>query len=256
MKFFHFVVRVLHVLVRFLTLSSIGLGGLVLAFVIFPVLKLCVHPDKLFRRAMRASVSFAFRMVLRGLRMTTLIRIKFEHRERLRDSRGAIIMANHPSILDVVMLIAYTPQADCIVTARMWVNPFLRGVVSSIYIPNSLGIEEIAKLAKKSLAEGNNLIVFPEGTRTVRGKVMRLHRGGAHIALRTGADFLPIHIEATDPVGLRKGDGIFAAPPDGIIRYLLQVQEPIPTASFISDDLGLAARILTREVGSRIVSYQ
>jgi len=151
------------------------------------------------------------------------------------------------------MLIAYTPQADCIVTARMWSNPFMRGVVNSIYIPNSLPFDEIAAMARKSLSEGNNLIIFPEGTRTVRGLPIHLRRGGAHIALQTGADFLPIHIEATDPVGLRKCDSIFAAPQNGIIQYTLHVQEPMPTKSYQSQERSHAARLLTRDIASRIV---
>lgn len=246
--------RVLHVAVRWFTFASIGVGALLLALAVFPTLRTFVHPARRFRRAMRACMRGGFWLAVAWLRLTGLIRIGWNDRERLRAARGMVVMANHPSILDVVILIAATPQPDCIVTARLWANPFMRGVVSSLFISNGLDPDEITEAAARSLAEGNNLIVFPEGTRTVRGRPVHLRRGGAHIALRTAAKVLPVRIDATDPVGLRKGDSAVAAPEDGFISYRISVLEAVEPAVYANEEPIRAARLLTRDVGSLIVS--
>ena len=115
-----------------------------------------------------------------------------------------MIIANHPSLIDVVVLISLIPNAGCIVKRGVWRNPFMRSVVSMAgYIPNN-GADELLKDSAKVLARGNNLIIFPEGTRTVIGKDLNpFARGAANIALRVEADVLPIILK-TDVRGLTK----------------------------------------------------
>jgi len=164
-------------------------------------------------------------------------------------------VANHPSLIDVVILIAYLPQADCIVKAQLWKNPFVRGVVRSLYIPNSLSFEDTVSACADSLAEGNSLVIFPEGTRTNSDSPPRLKRGSARFALRTGRGILPVLIRAGDARGLRKGDPFFTLSREGRLVFDLEPLEQIGVEAYRGQEPARAARLLTREIQARIVAY-
>lgn len=249
----HAVRRLWHLLAKISAFFLFGIGGIALAVLIFPALSVLVHPKARFQRVMRTTVCMAFRAHVWYMRLTGLISLRIENRGVLARSRGMIVAANHPSLIDVVILIAYIPGADCIVKARLWSNFFVRGVVSSLYIPNSLDFEQTAILAKQSLEKGHNLIIFPEGTRTNDGSPASLRRGCAHIALSSGSDVLPIRIMADEPAGLQKGDSIFRSPKTGVVRYRLTVMDPIFTAEYREIDRVHGSRLLTSEIKKRIL---
>jgi hypothetical protein len=93
------------------------------------------------------------------------------------------VLANHPTLIDVVFLISLLPNADCVVK-RVACNPFMRGPVRAAgYISNDDG----AGLVDDCIAAvraGGSLVIFPEGTRSVPGQPPRLQRGAANIAVR------------------------------------------------------------------------
>ena len=129
---------------------------------------------------------------------------------RLREP-GRLIVANHPTLLDVVLLVSQMPAVDCIVKRGLWRNPFLRWPVAwAGYLPNSEG-EALIEECSATLRRGHSLLVFPEGTRTVPGKPLHMQRGAAHIALAAGCDILPVTI-ACDPPTLFKGNPWYRVP--------------------------------------------
>ena len=241
------------VFAKTLSFALFGIGALLLSLLVFPAVRLLVHPRWRFRRALRRTVSASFWLFVWVMRLLGLIRVRIQSPERLRAARGVIVAANHPSLIDVVILIAHLPQADCIVKTQLWSNPFVRGVVGSLYIPNSLDFEDTVAACAASLAEGNSLVVFPEGTRTASDSAPRLKRGSARLALRLGCDIQPVLIQASDPRGLRKGDPLFSYTRAGPMCFAVQPLEPIPISSFLGQEPARAARFLTREIEARIV---
>jgi 1-acyl-sn-glycerol-3-phosphate acyltransferase len=240
--------RIWHVMAKSLAFTIFGIGALLLAFVVFPTLRLIIHPETRYRLAMRSSVSLAFRSFVWLLRVLGIMRLKIEGIEQLRSARGMVIVANHPSLLDVVILIAYIPRADCIVKSKLWSNPFVRRVVSNVYIPNMLDPETALGLAQATLAEGNNLVIFPEGTRTVAGATPHLFRGFAHIALGSQRDVLPVRIDIPDLAGLGKGDHLWLSPHDGLLRFTIRILSPLRVARLLGQEAAKASRILTQEL--------
>ncbi len=248
-----FLRRAWHVAAKIFAFASFGLGSLSLALFGVPALRLFVHPRERFRRVVRAVIrgSFAaFVVLMKGLR---LISVRADGRARLARASRFIICANHPSLIDVVILTALVPRADCIVKAKLWRNVFMMNVVRSAYIPNSLDPEETFRACGRTLAEGNNLIVFPEGTRTAGDGEINLQRNAARIALRTGHPILPVRIMADSPRGLRKGDSIFASPASGIVRYELEVLPPLDPADYAGIPEPKAARLLTNKMKEAIM---
>jgi 1-acyl-sn-glycerol-3-phosphate acyltransferase len=238
-----------------LSFTLFGLGALFLGLLVFPTIRLCVRARQPFRATLRKTVSGSFRLFVNIMIVLGLIRVRVKDPERLRNARGVIVVANHPSLIDVVILIAYLPQADCIIKSQLQKNPFMRGVVGGIYIPNSLCFEDTVNACADSLAEGNSLVIFPEGTRTGADALPSLKRGSARLALRVGCEILPVRIRASDPCGLRKGDPFFSLSRAGPILYDIEPQEQISPEPYRAQEPGKGARILTSEIQARIVPH-
>jgi 1-acyl-sn-glycerol-3-phosphate acyltransferase len=91
---------------------------------------------------------------------------------------GQMIIANHPSLIDVVFLIGLVRHANCVVKQSLWENPFTRGPLRRTeYISND-GSMDMLDGAADALKNGQTLIIFPEGTRTRRAR-RRPFIGGA-----------------------------------------------------------------------------
>ena len=121
----------------------------------------------------------AFVGMLTGLRV---IEVKIDDPGLLRGSKGVIVVANHPTLIDIVLLSAFIPRAQCIVKRELLDSPFLGRIVrGSGYIPNDLEPEALVDACRAALADGRSLIVFPEGTRSRPGVPLHFHRGFAHL---------------------------------------------------------------------------
>ncbi|MDR2758578.1 MAG: 1-acyl-sn-glycerol-3-phosphate acyltransferase [Spirochaetaceae bacterium] len=182
-----------------------GLGTLLLMMVIFPVLRLCVHPREKFRAHARYFVFLSFRFFTKAMELLGVVKLEVEDREFFRRLNSKIIVANHPSLLDVVMLISLIPNADCIVRGALS-HTIVRGIIRQLYIPNSLDFEDLMAACINSLNQGNNIIFFPEGTRTPRTGEIILKKGASRLALRSGRGIIPVYIGGNDKYGLGKRD--------------------------------------------------
>ncbi len=148
-----------------------------------------------------------------ALRALGVIRVEVTGAESLASCRGVLVVANHPTLLDVVLIMALVPRACCVVKHQLWRDPFLRPVVSATgYIRNDLPPDVFLEQCRGALAEGRNLIIFPEGSRSVPGRALHFQRGFAHIATLLAADLQPITISC-EPITLMKGAPWYRIPP-------------------------------------------
>jgi 1-acyl-sn-glycerol-3-phosphate acyltransferase len=192
-----------------------GFGGLVVLCLLFPLLRLLVWRRSLRQTLARDIVSKSFWLFCRL--MTTVGVISYEVRgiEKLQ-RRGLLVVANHPSLIDVVMLISLLRQPDCVVKAAAWRNPFMLGPVSLCgFIRNQNGPQLIDDCIA-SVRSGSNLIIFPEGTRTrIEALLLRqvnpLQRGAANIAVRGSLPLTPVVITVSEPM-LTKQQPWYQAP--------------------------------------------
>lgn len=179
--------------------SLFGVGGLVLRFVLFPPLKLLYRDPALRQRKARNIVQAGFRSFIGFMHVTGIYTYRMQGEEKLREP-GRLVLANHPSLIDVVFLISRIPNANCIVKASLFRNPFMRGAVTTAgYIPND-DPENIIATAAESLARGESVVLFPEGTRTVPGRELRLQRGAAYMTLRAGVTPTLVTIRCNPPM--------------------------------------------------------
>jgi 1-acyl-sn-glycerol-3-phosphate acyltransferase len=233
--------------------ASFGIGGVLLSLTAFPLINLLVRNRE--RRAAYAQwlVHAAFRLHVFYMTSFGVIGCKVVGAEKLASDRGTLIVSNHPSLLDVVLLMAAMKRAQCIVKAEIWDNPFMRGVVSAAnYIRNDDDPEKLMEECAAELRAGNNLIIFPEGSRTVPGLPMKLQRGVANIAIRAKAPIRVISIECV-PASLMKGQKWYQIP---AVRsqFTITVHGLIEIEKFIGDSSpSIAARRLNVYLGELLM---
>ncbi len=228
--------------------SVFGLGALTLVSTIFPLVAI-LNPSHIKKNlATRKTIQISFKIFVWLMSVMGLISVKTKNFDSAKNSKGQVIVANHPSLIDVVILISMLPQSDCIVKSSLGQNFFMKNVIKAAYILSSKDMEIFMKDCEKSLNDGNSLIIFPEGTRTVPGKKSKLSRGAAHIALHAKANILPIHISCIPP-GLLKNQKWYDVA-DRALEYVLEVKPQINIQPYLENSASKhnAARQLTDEI--------
>ncbi|MGS0743853.1 lysophospholipid acyltransferase family protein [Glaciimonas sp. GG7] len=222
-----------------------GCAGLLMGFVVFPLLRMFVREHRPRVLLVRQMILVAFQAFIRLLRGLGVLRYDITGLERLQ-RQGLLILANHPTLMDTVFLMAFVKGADCIVKSGLLKNPFTRGAVQAAgYISNDSGAHLVDDCIV-SLRRGNNLIIFPEGTRT-DGPII-LKRGAANIAVRNLSNVTPVVIRCF-PLTLVKGEKWWQVSP--VTPYFsIEVKEDIDVYAFVAAAGGeghetLAARHLT-----------
>jgi 1-acyl-sn-glycerol-3-phosphate acyltransferase len=228
-----------------LMFTLFGVGGFLIGALAFPLLCLRHRAPLARQLAARGLVQWTFARFISLMRFAGLVDTRIEGVERLNRD-GLLVLANHPTLVDVVALISVTPNADCVVKARLDENPFTRGPIRAAgYIQNNGGADLLAAAAR-SLRAGGNLVIFPEGTRSRPGEALKMQRGAAQLALRAGVDITPVRIRC-EPLGLTKGRPWWKTH-DRPMRLTLSVGVDLPVQPFLEaahGETALAARRLT-----------
>jgi 1-acyl-sn-glycerol-3-phosphate acyltransferase len=194
--------RVWRLFATALSFTLFGVGGIVIVVFVVPVFMLI--PSTQIRKEARGQklIHFAFASFIEIMRLLGILRYTIEGTEKLRSAQ--LVLANHPTLLDVVFLISLIPNANCVVKGALIRNPFMRGAIGLAgYTINDGAADEVLLSAKKVFDKQQIMIVFPEGTRSVPGKALNLKRGAANIAIRAGVDITPVTI-ICEPISLTK----------------------------------------------------
>jgi len=228
-----------------LSFTAFGIGGLAIGLVVAPLLRLGIRDGARRQRLARRGIRHAFRAFIGLMSGLGVLDYRLEGGERLARP-GRLIVANHPSLIDVVFLLAHTPNADCIVKGRLATNPFTRGPIRAAGYITNRDPEALLNAARVSLGQGNSLILFPEGTRTTPGRPIRFRRGGANIALRTDTRITPVLIRCS-PTTLTKGEPWYHIPKRKV-HLNLHVLDDLPPEQASDQPTSQRARQLTREL--------
>ncbi len=191
------------------SLLVFGAGGLLFTLVALVARPLLPRETglRLGRRTMRE----LFRFFAWFIQLWGLVRLDLREIDRIREEEGLIIAPNHISLCDAVLVISRLPNAVCIIKAKIWDNPILAGGARLAgYIRNDAP-GSMVKQAAEELRRGAQLVIFPEGTRTVRPPVNPLKGGCALIARQSGAPVQTVFVRANTPF-FGKNDPVFARP--------------------------------------------
>lgn len=157
------------------------------------------------------SIMAAFRFFLLALRASGIVKCDLSALDALRGQRSLILASNHPSLLDVVLVVSRLPRVVCIMKKALWSN-FLLGAGARLagYIRNDSAVS-IIRSAAAATSSGNQLLVFPEGTRTRQRSINDFKGGFALIAKIAKVPVQTIFIETNSPF-LGKGWPLFKKP--------------------------------------------
>ncbi|MCO7513255.1 1-acyl-sn-glycerol-3-phosphate acyltransferase [Pseudomonas guariconensis] len=206
-----------------------GLGGLCLRLLVFPLLACLPGSATRHRQRARRTIGWLFWRFIRFMHAAGVLTYEIDGAERL-GRPGQMIVANHPSLIDVVFLIGLVRQANCVVKHSLFENPFTRGPVSEAQYIGNDGSLDMLDTAVQSLRHGQPLIIFPEGTRTPPGQTPTFHRGAAAIALRGAKIITPVTIEVS-PTTLTKNEPWYRIP-SRRVHFTLKVGSDIDPQAF------------------------
>ena len=236
-----------------LCFSVFGLGGVVIGGVVLPGL-LLLHRNPHTRQAKAQQlIHRSFAGFVEMMRRVGIMTYEIHGLEKLATSRGEIIVANHPTLVDVVMLISMMSRADCIVKKALWQNPFTRGPVQAAgYILNDDSNRLVDACVQRLQAGDASLIIFPEGTRTVKDqRLNEFQRGAANIAVRSGASFRPVIIRC-QPSTLSKNEKWYQVP-SRPFHVTIDVREPLPITAIVQEST--SSSMAARRVNELLYRY-
>lgn len=171
----------------------------------------------------RAGISRGYELFWTLARWSGMLRIDSRALDVLRDEPGLVVVANHPSMLDALILIGRLPRGACIMKASLMRNPFLgAGARLARYIRND-STKGMIRLAVQDLQAGGQLVIFPEGTRTTQSPINPFRPGFTLIAKLAKAPIQTVFIDTDSPY-LGKGWPIWKLPPLPI-RFTVRLGE-------------------------------
>lgn len=221
-----------------LSFAVFGLFGLVLGLLALPFLRLLPGRPQQRQARARATIAWCFRCFIGLMRTLGVITYEITGGERL-GRPGQLIVANHPSLIDVVFLIGFTPGTNCVVKHALWRNLFVRDVVSAARYISNRTTGEMIREASAVLEQGQSLIMFPEGTRTRPGQPMHFHRGAANVAVKSARTVTPVYIRVR-PTTLTKAEQWYQVPP-GRPHWRLKVGDDLELPALRREDDAPAA---------------
>jgi 1-acyl-sn-glycerol-3-phosphate acyltransferase len=171
-----------------------------------------VAVPKAFREPlMQRLISGLFRLFLLGATRSGLMHLDLDALDALNGQRKMLLVANHPSMIDVFLVISRVRQSICIMKANIGSNLFLAiGAYLAGYVSNRQ-TDAMLRGAAMAVERGNLLLIFPEGTRTTRQPVNDIKPGVALIAKRADAP-LQVIVIVTNSAYLSKGWKIYRPP--------------------------------------------
>ncbi|ELQ6170874.1 1-acyl-sn-glycerol-3-phosphate acyltransferase [Cronobacter dublinensis] len=229
-----------------------GVGGLLLSVVWFNLLNLAERNARRRRRLARCSIAASFRFFLRVAKAVGVLDYHIDGAQTLRDERGCLVVANHPTLIDYVLIASVMPETDCLVKADLLRNPFVSGVIRAAdYLINSQA-DRLLPESEKRLRGDDTLLIFPEGTRTRAGEPMRLQRGAANIAVRCQADLRIVTISCSEHL-LDKQSKWYHVPARKPV-FVVTAGKRIHTADFCEVHEGIEPALAARQLNRHLLS--
>ncbi|HZP76815.1 MAG TPA: lysophospholipid acyltransferase family protein [Pseudolabrys sp.] len=213
-------------------ICAVGAAVFVGSFVASSLLALPLRlllPRRVAQELGRAIIMYGFRACLRYVTLTGRARLDLTELDALREERGLIIAANHPALWDIALIVSRMPNLACIMKVDVANNVLLFGAAALAGYISNASIHQMMRQAIAQLKEGDQLLIFPEGTRTVRQPINALTSSIGVIASHAKAPIQTVFIE-TSSTFLTKGRSLLKIPDLPLsVRVRLGRRFPPPT---------------------------
>jgi 1-acyl-sn-glycerol-3-phosphate acyltransferase len=162
-----------------------------------------------------------------------------------------VVVANHQSVLDILMLARLPREMKWVAKEELFRIPWagwmlrLAGDIPIRRGDAESGGEALAR-ARRYLDRGMSVMIFPEGTRSAKGTLLPFKSGAFRLAIDAGVPVLPIAVHGTAH-GMPKG-GPWVRP----CRAFARILEPVPTAGRALEDAGKLKEEVRRRIASEL----
>jgi 1-acyl-sn-glycerol-3-phosphate acyltransferase len=154
-------------------------------------------------------------------------RVRIEGREKVRRGVAYVMVANHQSLVDILVLFRLFVHFKWVSKIENFRLPFIGwNMTLNRYIELRRGDAEsgarMLRECEETLSAGSSIMLFPEGTRSLDGELRPFKHGAFTVARRTGAPILPILVEGTGSA-LPKRGYVLRGRHDILIRVLDEI---------------------------------
>jgi uncharacterized protein len=177
--------------------------GCILLLSLFPVLR--ILPMK--RGAQRRVYGHVIMLFTRSLvYLMANVRKDIRSFRPQVEARPSIVIANHAGFIDILVMLMIHPRMLMMTNRWVWNSPFFGAVVRFMGFLRSEDSPEVnVANAAQALHDGYSITVFPEGTRSVTGKLNRFHKGSFWLAEELKAPMVPVVLHGVGHA-IQKGD--------------------------------------------------
>jgi 1-acyl-sn-glycerol-3-phosphate acyltransferase len=218
--------------------SSLALLALIcLTWSLFALPLYFILPRRIGTRVGRHGITYGFRLYAWSLSVTRTYRLDLRAIDTLRGGPPLILAPNHPALIDALLILSRHPNLVCVMKSALMRNVFLgSGSRLARYVRNDSS-RQMVKESVAHLREGGVLLLFPEGTRTVRQPINPLVGSVGLIAKHANVAVQTLVIETDSPF-LSKGWPLFRRPELPIVyrvRLGKRFAAPTDVAAFTAE---------------------
>ncbi len=180
-------VELIRLLVALITFLLFGIASIVFTILIIP---LAIVPiKKVKKQYFLRYLTSKFCQGLLGINL--FLHIKKLDIKQIDFTKPSIIVVNHQSMLDILLLLSLSPKIIILTKDWVWNNLIFGALVRySGHLNISKGHDNLSDDFEERINEGCSIVIFPEGTRTDNGKIKRYHKGAFYMAEKSS---LPVH---------------------------------------------------------------
>ncbi|MCA9656923.1 MAG: 1-acyl-sn-glycerol-3-phosphate acyltransferase, partial [Myxococcales bacterium] len=224
-------------------------GAFVISWIMVPLLSLTFDRE-VRRRRFKGMARFATRGFVRYCRMIRMVDIRWSPLPAGFPEGGYVMIANHPTLIDVTIVMERFPELSTVVGRKWFAKPSLgRMIEAAGWIPASSPDDDddgtpTLDAMVETLRAGTPMIIFPEGTRSDKDRLRRFHRGAIEAAIRAEVPIVPLFIGPNQPL-LMRGQHWYETH-HGVAVYTLELWPIIETAGADLDPREVSRELFAR----------
>ena len=176
-------------------IALLGIGAVVLRYtaMIFPAVFIKDENKKI--KTCSDILRKAWVFYLGILKLFRIAEIHIEDFDKIKNIKNSIIISTHPSLLDIVILIANIPYTTCFAAEKIGRNPFFRPMADLLFVLESRNIDEWLEKSMMFLNRGFNIVIFPMGSRHQLYEHPKIRKGAMLLAQKSGKNIVMLKIE-------------------------------------------------------------
>lgn len=222
------------------------LAGLILVWTILALVLLAPLPKRWRRATARRTMMAAFRWFAGVLSAAGAYELDLQAIDALRGGPALILAPNHPTSIDAIFFLSRHSDLACILKPELMNNLFLGAGARLAGFVRSQPSRYMVREAVAQLRGGGQVLLFPEGTRTIRAPINSL-TGSVGVIARHAQVPIQVVIIETDSPYLGKGWPFFKVPRLPI-RYRVRLGRQLEPSADAAGCMAALERELTREL--------